>query len=69
MKKGMLKLLTGFLIFIPSFIFSADSQVRVNSVGFLPLNDKGASVSAAVTAFTLKNASTTRLFSLQPPPI
>ena len=58
MKKGILKLLTGLLILIPSFIFSADSQVRVNSVGFLPANDKGASVSTAVTAFTLKNAST-----------
>ncbi len=41
-----------------SLIFGADSQVRLNSVGFLPNNDKGASVSAAVTSFTINDAAT-----------
>jgi len=52
-------LLTGILfVFMASHIFGADSQVRLNSVGFLPNNDKGASVSAAVTSFTINNATT-----------
>lgn len=46
------------LLLLCSLSFSADSDIHLNSLGFLPDMPKRASISAASKEFTIKNAST-----------
>jgi endoglucanase len=46
-----------FLILITPCLISAGTSVRLNSLGFFPLNDKTATISGACTAFTIVRVS------------
>jgi endoglucanase len=61
MERLPMKKRTAFFMFFficVSALFAASSAVRLNSIGFLPNNDKLATISGACTTFTVVNVST-----------